>query len=126
MNGNEAERNAWPTEPWQVHDEDYCPEELWGSLDLNENGVQGVQVCTIEGDDPLPIAKRIRACVNACAGIPDPEEFITRAKRMEEALRRIHNGDDEVPGLANHFAGHARVIAAKALGVETPWDEPQS
>lgn len=49
----------------QIHDETYCPEEIYGALDMEDGKVRGVHVCTVEGDDPLPIAQEIVARWNA-------------------------------------------------------------
>jgi hypothetical protein len=45
----------------QIHNDDYCPEQIWGALDgpLEDGQIHGVLVCTVETDDPLPTAKEI-------------------------------------------------------------------
>ena len=38
--------------PWQQHDIDYCPDEIWGDIEgpLETGTPRGVHICTIEGD----------------------------------------------------------------------------
>jgi hypothetical protein len=49
--------------PWQMHDEDYCPEEIWGDLGLFDGAVRGTKICEIDQGNPnwLANAKLIRA-----------------------------------------------------------------
>lgn len=91
MNGNEAERNAWTPEPWTTQ---RSPNPVDGEYDYAIHAGSLRVIAEVFGRAtsgfPLPAeatANRIVACVMALRGIPDPEEFITRAKRMEEALR---------------------------------------
>ena len=58
--------------PWQQHDSDYCPQEIWGSLDgpLDDGQIRGVLVCTVEDNDQLHSNARL------IAAAPDMREAL--------------------------------------------------
>lgn len=33
--------------PWQLHDDDYCPEEIYGGLDFDNGKMNGVHVADV-------------------------------------------------------------------------------
>lgn len=40
--------------PWQSHDDDHCPEEIWGALEgpLEDGQIHGIRVCEINTEVP--------------------------------------------------------------------------
>jgi len=50
--------------PWQIHSDEYCPEEIIGDVDQDGDRVTYTRICTVHGDNPLPIARRIVRGVN--------------------------------------------------------------
>lgn len=118
-----SERNAeWVAEPWHVSHGHYKTDVY----SREGTVIQGTPFMTPVG---IANAARAAACVNACAGIPNPEEFIKRAKRLEEALRGVllsaectHLEDipreqwDEY----DHFMGPKWEAAREALGIPQP------
>lgn len=75
---SKPEWRDWPKEPW---DED------------NPQGEHGILVACTNAYDPDDIQDRIKACVNACAGIrnpaavPDLVETVAALKEHAEAFR---------------------------------------
>lgn len=47
--------------PWQMHDEDYAPEEIYGDLEHVEGHARGTQVCTCEPCDQMIANARLIA-----------------------------------------------------------------
>lgn len=40
--------------PWQMHDDDYCPEQIYGNLELIDGKIRGTLICEIQGDMDEP------------------------------------------------------------------------
>ena len=87
-------RETWSQEPWTVYEVgmDGDGEEAYarGFQDAHGKGVN-------KGEDVERFTKldaaRIVQCVNACAGIPDPDAHLARCARMEEALKQFEQCD---------------------------------
>jgi hypothetical protein len=47
--------------PWKMHDEDYCPEEIYGDFEgpMEDGKIRGTLVCTVAGEfDESPIPEK--------------------------------------------------------------------
>lgn len=96
------------SKPWVVHNEYYCPEEIWGDLDgpLEDGRIRGEKVCEVNMDHPRGIANR---------------SLISAAPDLLEAVETFL-ADLRTPGSPLTKAGRADRIAmaesviAKALG----------
>ncbi len=96
--------------PWQQHDHDYCPFEIWGALDgpLEDGKIHGEQVCDIiEGDD----AERNHANARLIAAAP---ELLSACEVLHVRLFAEQNGDPDSKW-ASALAVLSRVIR-KATG----------
>jgi hypothetical protein len=54
--------------PWQQHDPEYCPEEIWGNLEgpLEDGKIHGTHICTLEDNEQAEAnARHIVRCVNS-------------------------------------------------------------
>jgi len=74
----------WPKEPWKLSTDD----DEWASIDY------------VTSDEYIPIgaARRIVACVNACAGVPT--ECL---ERVEQGKSSIIVADEVLNGQRAHF-----------------------
>lgn len=86
-------------------------------------------ICALYGDWPDQVgdleqkanASRIVSCVNALAGIPDPEEFVKAAKELlersrylETAARRVANGTEQPSDYLLKMAEKMRPVITRA------------
>lgn len=78
--------------PWRMHDEHYCPEEIWGSLDgpLEDGRIHGQYVClvtVVEDDSPTTAANAALICraVNAWDDVLALEARIGELMRDDRA-----------------------------------------
>lgn len=76
----------------QIHNEEYCPDEIYGALDgpLEDGQVHGVHVCTVHGDEPLPIAREIVARWNA------HDDLLAAAIRCIEIRTKMYEAGSDV------------------------------
>lgn len=69
-------------------------------------------------------AARIVACVNACAGIPDPLKAITAARRLAESMRdaevKQSKKNDNASFIDTRDFCHLRGLAMEALALLSP------
>jgi hypothetical protein len=83
-----AEQN-WTPEPWEVDTVEDGPSGdviARGMRQVGGSGInKGIEIEMFEEAD----ADRIVACVNAMAGIEDPEEFVRTAKYHKDVLKEV-------------------------------------
>lgn len=98
--------SKWTPEPWTIGAGSHvCG--MWSGMirvespeDFHSNGIEYPDgstrsftnvVCGTTGHSETARENMLRivACVNAMAGIPDPEAFVERAKRIEEAAKKL-------------------------------------
>jgi hypothetical protein len=74
-------------EPWAVDSGGDGGCEIWSPSSGNMDNIIGSE----DTDDPQweADARRIVACVNACAGIEDPGAELARLRRVEQAARAL-------------------------------------
>jgi hypothetical protein len=82
-------------EPWAIGGEESvmphtCNMQIVGHIETGEPFVLAAFNYNFP-DISVDAAARAVACVNAMAGIDDPEAFVKRAKRIEAAARQIVN-----------------------------------
>jgi hypothetical protein len=95
--------------PWAQHDETYCPGEIWGALDMNENGVRGIHICTLED----------------CVELQANAKLVAAAPELLEALEGLINLDDLQALAASHSVifrlyRAAQDVILKAKGTPRP------
>ncbi len=58
--------------PWQQHDADYCPLEIWGNLDgpLEDGAIRGTEICTVaDGPEAEANARLIASAPDLLAAL---------------------------------------------------------
>jgi hypothetical protein len=90
-------------EPWEIN-EDQSHDGIFNVCSAN-----GEYICTVWGihDNGRSNADRIVACVNACAGMDDPQAEIARLKAREAELERLMERIIAMPEDAFDLARHA-------------------
>ena len=81
--------------PWQMHDEFYCHEEIYGNLDLVDGNVRGTLVCEVsENDESFANARLIAAAPDLLEACKDAADAMSRMDcgeetRMGSALKKV-------------------------------------
>jgi hypothetical protein len=100
-------------DPWQQHDEQYCPEEIWGALDgpLEDGQVHGELVCTVNMDHP-----RAEANIRLIKAAPESNSCNVEALWWLEhpALHDAFRADVELYARLNRSILAHRAAIAKA------------
>lgn len=96
--------------PLTIHDEEYCPGEIWGALDISDGGVRGTHVCTVHGDDPLPISQIIIEAVNS------HDSLVKQRDALVEALEKIVEAALNYRGAVTLKGHGCDIDASLALG----------
>lgn len=99
-------------EPWT----DYAG----GIFIVNETGETQI-ICTLEGrQNNIENAARIVACINACAGIDNPQEFIQKAKDRLMEDQRFERENRKAMTLLEYYVAHAPKVPQKWFIPEMP------
>lgn len=98
--------------PWQMHDSEYCPEEIWGNVEgpLEDGRIKATHVCIVTTKSSKQISDEEFANARLIAVSPDLLALANRVASLNPDVGEIG------PGMLAQLVGDARRIVAKAKG----------